>query len=100
MIDDIDGKLSVNKMQFGSKQLFINRCKFGFLEPNFQTKALTKSLQNHDFELDRLKSMENEIYTLKVCVGGILGRELGLGNGELKDDQIEVSDASAPELSW
>ena len=60
---------------------------------------MTICLQNHDSELDGLKSMENEIYTLKVCVGGILGRELGLGSGDLKDDQIEVSDASAPELS-
>ena len=51
-------------------------------------------------ELAKIKATEDELYTLKVCVGGILGRELGLGNGQIKNDQIKVSDASSPVLQY
>ena len=39
-------------------------------------------------------------FLLKVCVGGILGRELGLGNGQIRNDQLKVSDASSPVLQY
>ena len=51
-------------------------------------------------ELAKIKATEDELYTLKVCVGGILGRELGLGNGQIRNDQLKVSDASSPVLQY
>ena len=78
LIDDLDGKLTQNRVL---------------------TAALKKGLLSHNADLGQLKAMKSEIYTLKVCVGGILGRELGLGSGAIGDDQVEVSDASTPQLA-
>ena len=65
-----------------------------------EQNSLRAKLSMTTSELAKIKATEDELYTLKVCVGGILGRELGLGNGQIRNDQIKVSDASSPVLQY
>ena len=73
LIDDLDGRLTDNKIQ-------TRTLKQGFLSQNAQ--------------LEKIKSMENEIYTLKVCVGGILG------NGILCIAELTSDDFRSRTRSW
>ena len=73
---------------------------FKLEKAQIEQNSLRAKLSMTTSELAKIKATEDELYTLKVCVGGILGRELGLGNGQIKNDQIKVSEASSPVLHY
>ena len=89
---------------FLTVQSFLRRSNdelgFKLEKAQMEQNSLRAKLSMTTSELAKIKATEDELYTLKVCVGGILGRELGLGNGQIRNDQIKVSDASSPVLQY
>ena len=56
-------------------------------------------INNLGFEIKENKKFEFRLNQLSLFWVGLIGEELGMTSGEIKNDQITVSDASDPSLS-